>query len=180
MKAWYEIKHDELINVRSLAAVAEWWEVQEVKGYSIRPRQLGVLKDSAVILVNQGKYKWYRPSKLFDSVYQHPSQQNMLTIEYKVGAADGFVAKEHLVSNLLFSSPDDARRLRTRMAEIHIQALAGKSYMDAEMKAAEVKFAGIQHLAATAFSSTPYVEMETEPFDPMDPTGGKRKRPSPF
>lgn len=184
-KGWYELKHDEQINVGSLAAVAEWWDVQEVKGYQLRPRQLGVLKDRAVVLVNNGKFKWYRPSALFTSAF-HPQQPNMLTIEYKAGAADGYVATESLLTNLIFSNAADASSLRGRLSEIHIQQLAGQAFMDAELSAAEKEIQSIQDLQMKHKQKQVAVEPDQLSISlsahlsgatSLDSQGFKRKRP---
>lgn len=149
IRGWYEAQPDDLLNIAHLAAVAEWWEVQEVRGYQLRPRQLGVLKDRGVVMVNGNKFKWYRPSALFDAVYQDSSQENMLTLEYKAGAGQGFVAKDRMSSQMILSSVDQCRRLRTRLSEILIQQLAGQDFIQAEIHAGEVQLQDIQQMIKT-------------------------------
>jgi len=149
VRAWYEARPDDQLDVSQLAAVAEWWDVQEVRGYQVRPRQLGVLRDRGVVVVNGNKFKWYRPSCLFDAVYHDPSRDNVLTLEYKAGAGQGFVSKESLTSQLIFSSADQCRRLRTKLAEILIQQLAGQDFLQAEMRAGEVQLQDIQQMIRT-------------------------------
>jgi len=123
---WQHIPKDEYLDMSSLGDVM-WWDVKEAKnvksgletsmwGSSNRPRQLGLLRNHSAVLVNNGKFKWFRPQALLDSAYTHPTQKCLLTVEYSEGSADGFTARQHLVSYLITKDADSAQRLAEHLA----------------------------------------------------------------
>jgi len=90
-KEWNQVRKDEKLNMATLNAMS-LWDLQELKDMddrsgvckSRRPRQLALLS-SAIILINNGKFKWYRPVELLSILRGARAASNVISMRFEKG-----------------------------------------------------------------------------------------------
>jgi len=118
-KHWTDVKKDEKVDTATMRP-SYWFECLEEKtrGGQKLTRQLLLFSDG-IALVNNDKFKWYRPHMLLSKMLWGDKEADLLVLQFKVGEVGNFIADCDITARLLVNDrqqvTDALQTLRAQM-----------------------------------------------------------------